>query len=154
MCVISYCLYWPIVRSPSLSLLWFPFSYLICSLVPSPVSYQSPFGLAHHLYSAPCPLFPLSLLTSTPQPLKHSAKKASLFHSILLWPVYMCVCVSVFVCDRGVWVILFERTVKASVTAVPLLCWPSGFSDFSPPQLSRMERRQATVPVSITSLDI
>lgn len=66
----------------------------------------------------------------------------------------VCVCGRRCVRDRGAWVILFERAVKASVTGAPVLCWPSSFSDFSPPQLSRMKIRQTLVPVSITSPDI
>lgn len=64
------------------------------------------------------------------------------------------VCACGFAYDRGVWVILFERAVKATVTGASGLCWPSSFTDFSPPQLSRMNRQQAMFPVSITLLDV
>lgn len=75
------------------------------------------------------------------------SRKAFLSSSILLWNVRACVCggVSWFVYDRGVWVNLFERAVKAGVTGETVLCWPSSFSDFSPPQVSRIKRQDAVV---------
>lgn len=48
------------------------------------------------------------------------SRKAFLSDSMAL-----CVCVRAvctFVYDRGVWVILSERAVKASVTGAPVLC--------------------------------
>ena len=65
-------------------------AHLLWTLVPSLVPYQSPFGLAVYLYSGP-----LSLLTSTAQPLQHSAEKA-FFLTQSLRGVCMCVgvCVS------------------------------------------------------------
>lgn len=91
--------------------------------------------------------FPVDLHSTAPAAF---SRKAFLSDSIPSW----CVHVWGFVYDRDVWVILFERAVKASVTGVPVLCWPPNFSDFSPLQLSRMKRWQAMVPVSITCLDI
>lgn len=134
------------VCGPHLSLLWYktPSSFalepgaLSCALS-APLWSCSP-----SVFRAP---FPVDLRSTA---LATFSRKAFLSDSIPSWRARMWG----RVCDRDVWVILFERAVKAGVTAAPVLCWPPNFSDFSPLQLSRMKRWQAVVHVSITCLDI
>lgn len=83
-CIISHCLLAKCVAHvfPSFGIALA--LHLLWNLVPSPVPYQSPFGPAIHLYSGH-----LSLLTSTAQPLQHSAEKP-FFLTQFLRGMFMC----------------------------------------------------------------
>lgn len=111
--------------------------------VPSPAPYQSPFGLAVHLYSGP--RVPVDLHSTC------NIQQESL--SFWLNP-FVCLCEGVGLCTIGVCGSFYLKELLKLVWQECQLCWPSSFSDFSLPLLSRMKRRQAMVPVSITSPDI